>query len=560
MLKQNTFSLSLLWINIFFNVKQYFALSLSSGCLMALAWPTYGLAFLSFFGLIPMLFLVEKINGSSAKRKGLAVFLYSYIGFFTWNVITTWWIYNSTLFGAAFAIICNSSFYAIIFTVFRWSLTRLPRITSHLFLISFWIAFEKFHLNWDFSWPWLNLGNVFSESILWIQWYEYTGAFGGTLWVLLLNLIGLKWFRIYQKERNLKAAISGYLPNLLWIGIPIAISLVLYQSHTPSSKEVEVVVLQPNLDPYEEKYQLTNTKLLRMAEEISADYLTNNTAYLLTPEGFLDEGSGLNLSNYQREPFYQTLINFNEKHPNLSLLTGAQSYRLYPPSKEAPSPTANAIRSGGWYDIYNSVFQFEKNQSDQLYHKSKLVVGVEYMPYKAFLAPLMGEFLLDFGGTIATRGTQAYRTVFTNSGGIKTAPVVCYESIYGAYTTEYVRSGAQFLSIVTNDAWWGNTQGHQQLLSYARLRAIENRRDIARSANTGISAFINAKGEITQQLAYEEQGALKGMVDLNDNLTFYTIYGDYLARWAGFLFVLLLCIALSGRLKDKATFNLHSPA
>ena len=200
------------------------------------------------------------------------------------------------------------------------------------------------------------------------------------------------------------------------------------------------------------------------------------------------------------------------------------------------------------------MFQFENEQADQLYHKSKLVVGVEYMPYKAVLTPLTGEFLLDFGGTIATRGVQKYRTIFENSNGIKTAPVVCYESIYGAYTTEYVRNGAQFLSIVTNDAWWGNTQGHQQLLSYARIRAIENRRAVARSANTGISAFINARGEITQQLAYGKQGALKATVALNDRLTFYTIYGDYLARWASFLFVLLFCISLSGRLKDKRSF------
>ena len=554
-MKQNTFSLTL------FNtkkksvkVKRFLVLSLSSGLLLGLAWPTYGLAFFSFFGLIPMLFLVEEINISATKRKSLAVFLYSYLGFFLWNIITTWWIYNSTLFGAAFAIVCNSSFYAIIFTLYRWSLTRLPRVTSHLFLISFWMAFEKFHLNWEFSWPWLNLGNVFSESILWIQWYEYTGAFGGTLWVLLLNLIGLKWFRFYQQKKDLKTAIKGYLPNLIWIGIPIAISLLLYQTDQPSSKEVEVIVLQPNLDPYEEKYLLSNEQLLSMTEEITQDYLSSSTDYLLTPEGFLDEGTGFNLSNYKSSPFYSSLKKFNAKHPKLSLVTGAQSYRMYPPSKELPSPTANALRSGGWYDVYNSVFQFQDKKADQLYHKSKLVVGVEYMPYKAVLAPLMGEFLLDFGGTIATRGVQEYRTVFQNSEGVKTAPIVCYESIYGAYTTEYVRKGAQFLSIVTNDAWWGNTQGHQQLLSYARLRAIENRRAIARSANTGISAFINAKGEITHQLAYAEQGALKAKVKLNDHLTFYTIYGDYLARWASFLFVLLLCISISGRLKDKASF------
>ena len=100
----------------------------------------------------------------------------------------------------------------------------------------------------------------------------------------------------------------------------------------------------------------------------------------------------------------------------------------------------------------------------------------------------------------------------------------------------------------------GNTQGHQQLLSYARLRAIENRRAIARSANTGISAFINAKGQVEQTLAYGKEGSLTANVKLHDQLTFYSVYGDYLARWSIFLFGLLFCIALSGRLKEKAAF------
>ena len=216
--------------------------------------------------------------------------------------------------------------------------------------------------------------------------------------------------------------------------------------------------------------------------------------------------------------------------------------------------TANQLKNNAWYDVYNSVFHFQNNLTDNYYHKSKLVVGVEYMPYKKYLEPVIGEFLLDFGGTIATRGIQKNRTVFVNKKGIKTAPIVCYESIYGAFVTEYVRNGAQFLSILTNDAWWGKTQGHQQLFSYARLRAIENRRAIARSANTGISGFINTKGEILQSLAYEEQGALTGVVPLNSQLTFYSIYGDYLARWAIFLFGLFFFIALSGRLKEKAVF------
>lgn len=531
-------------------MKRYLYLSLSSGILLALAWPTYGQAILAFFGLIPLLALTEEINSSNQNKKGLRVFGYSYLGFLLWNLITTWWIVNSTLFGASFAILCNSSFFALLFVIYRWVLTRVPKITAQLFFICLWMSFEKFHLNWDFSWPWLNLGNVFSNHIYWIQWYEYTGAFGGTLWVLLLNFIGLKWFQNFQKTKNVQQSVRGYLPALLWIALPIALSIYRYSVLQPATQKAKVVVIQPNIDPYDEKYNYTNTQLLSLAQDIGHNYLDDKVDYLLSPEGYFDEGSGINLAQYKTEAFYRSMQRFMDKYPHLNWISGIQSYRLYPPSKKPPSPTANQLQKKGWYDVYNTAIQINSSSTDQIYHKSKLVVGVEYMPYKTFLAPLIGEFLLDFGGTIATRGIQQNRTVFHSPKGIKTAPIICYESIYGSFVTAYVRNGANFMSIITNDAWWGNTQGHKQLLSYARLRAIENRRSIARSANTGISAFINAKGEIEQQLDYEEQGALVGEVELRDEITFYSRYGDYLARWSIFLFVLILLVAISGRLKS----------
>ena len=86
-------------------------------------------------------------------------------------------------------------------------------------------------------------------------------------------------------------------------------------------------------------------------------------------------------------------------------------------------------------------------------------------------------------------------------------------------------------------------------MSYARLRAIENRRDIVRSANTGISAIINAKGEITDKLPYDSRGVLKGKFAPQDRITFYAKYGDYIARWSGFISVLFFLIGVSGRLK-----------
>src|SRR5574343_444659 len=73
---------------------------------------------------------------------------------------------------------------------------------------------------------------------------------------------------------------------------------------------------------------------------------------------------------------------------------------------------------------------------------------------------------------------------------LKLAPAVCYESVYGDFMAKYIRSGAEVICIITNDGWWGNTPGHRQHLAYAKLRAIETRKQIIRSANTGISCFV----------------------------------------------------------------------
>ena len=161
--------------------------------------------------------------------------------------------------------------------------------------------------------------------------------------------------------------------------------------------------------------------------------------------------------------------------------------------------------------------------------------------------------MLDLGGTVSSRATQKNRAVFTHSTeGSKIAPIICYESIYGEFVTEYARNGAQFFSILTNDAWWGDTQGHKQLLSYARLRAIENRRAIARSANTGISAFIDVQGRIDNSLGYNRQGALKGSVGLNSELTFYSKHGDYIAHFSKYSFVVLILLSLGSVFRKKS--------
>src|SRR5690606_37527166 len=120
-------------------------------------------------------------------------------------------------------------------------------------------------------------------------------------------------------------------------------------------------------------------------------------------------------------------------------------------------------------------------------------------------------------------------SVFYGQSGIGAAPVICYESIWGDYVSKYVKEGAQFIAVITNDGWWGNTSGKDQHLDYAKLRAIETRRWVVRSANTGISACMNQRGDIVQQTKWWEPTALKQETSLNGEITFYTNKGGYLA-------------------------------
>ena len=246
---------------------------------------------------------------------------------------------------------------------------------------------------------------------------------------------------------------------------------------------------------------------------------------------------------------HKSIQSLLKNYPNLELITGIQFYNTYF-QKEAPSYTANLVRDNLWIEFYNSALSEKLEKKPSVYHKSKLVVGVENMPFKSILKPLLGNVLIDLGGTVSSRVVQNDRLVFSHhSKSEKAAPIICYESIFGEFVTDYVKKGASFFAIISNDAWWGETPGHRQLLSYTRLRAIENRRDIVRSANTGISAIINSKGEIIKKTDYNVKTILKGNFASNSEITFYSKYGDYIARLAILMTLILSLLSISGRLK-----------
>jgi apolipoprotein N-acyltransferase len=191
------------------------------------------------------------------------------------------------------------------------------------------------------------------------------------------------------------------------------------------------------------------------------------------------------------------------------------------------------------WEAYNAAIALQDGiDSIPVYFKSKLVPGPEILPYRRFLFFL--QPLVDYlDGTVEGLGTQTDRVVFAGKRG-SVAPVICYESIFGDFHTGYIRRGGEATFIMTNDGWWDQTAGHRQHLHYASLRAIETRRSIARSANTGISCFINQRGDILQPTPYGAPAAIRDTVLLNDDITFYAKWGDLTARLALFTTLLLL--------------------
>jgi apolipoprotein N-acyltransferase len=176
----------------------------------------------------------------------------------------------------------------------------------------------------------------------------------------------------------------------------------------------------------------------------------------------------------------------------------------------------------------------------EIFHKSKLVVAVEHTPYPAIFCRIDDMLGGVMGRCVGQDEISLLHVRSIDGTEIPIGSAVCYESVYGEYYTEYVRKGARAMAIITNDAWWGNTPGYRQHLSYASLRAIETRRAIARCANTGISAIILPSGKITQPTPWWEPAVIEGHIPLRDDITFFVSHGDITGRICTFIFLLLL--------------------
>ena len=527
--------------------KYLFLFSILTGLLLTAGWPAHGFPLLLLFAFCPLLIVEQQLYINRASKSSFSFFGYSYLAMLIWNILTTWWVCNSTFVGGLMAIVCNTFFMAGILLLFHITKRRIGPLTGYTSLPIFWLAFEYIHLNWHMSWPWLTLGFGFSNYVSLLQWYTVTGPLGGTLWILLCNMaifsiLNRKWL---SKDKPLSGKL--YSTAGVLVLFPILVSLVLYWTDNPpdTQKAVKVVVVQPNIDPYNEKFSGNFMEQLNKMLVLGDTKVDSTTAYLIFPETALTDPD-LWENNLRDNPSIRLIRDYLHKHPNLRLITGAGTARSYANGDTITETARKFTDADSYYDDYNTALQLDSSKKIQIYHKSKLVPGVEFTP------SLLSKLAVHLGGTSGTLGTQKEPSVFYSPYSNTTiAPAICYESIYGAYIGEYIQKGAQLIFIITNDGWWEDTPGYRQHLCYGAMLAAEMRKEVVQCANTGISAIINKKGTILEKTNWWEPAVIKASLYPSNEHTFYAIHGDYLGFYATILSILLLAFLLFIRIKGS---------
>lgn len=525
---------------------RYLAAVSLSGILLSIAWLGFSGLFL-LIAFVPLLWIEEDLLQKRRYNLPVVFWAYSFITFLIWNALTTWWIWHASKAGAIFAILLNALLMSMVWWLMHVANRKRGSGFGHMMLIFGWLSFEYLHYHWELAWPWLNLGNGLANDVALIQWYEYTGVMGGSAWILIINL--LIWNFI--KKVWIGKMPVHFLQKLLVTGmiiVPMLLSVSMYFRYEEKAQPVNMVVVQPNIDPYRDKfidmpYREQYKRILALSDSLGAD----DVDFFLGPETALHE---VWLNNWKYSLPIRTFQKFLEQHyPGAAFVIGGMSYYEYLHGDEMTATVRTNRDSTFYFDAFNSAYLIKSRGPEGIYHKAKLVAGVEQLPFRKYLR-FMDKLVVDLGGTTGSLATLHTPEVFEHNG-VKVGVPICYESVFGAYVGGFVNKGAEILMVITNDGWWRNTPGYRQHLAYSRILAIEYRRSIARSGNTGISAFINQRGDIVQQTSWWTASAIKGSINRNDQLTFYARQGDYPGSMSVFMFALMSLALLVSKFRRE---------
>ena len=535
------------------------ALSVTGGILSGLAWTTWCSGLILLIAFVPFFLIENYLYENPGRFSSNAFFLFILPGLVIFSIITLGWMRVASITGAI-CVIMGLSF-LMSFAMWLGHLVRLKagNIAGFVSLPALWLSYEYISLNINIISPWINLGNGLAKDILFVQWYEVTGTSGGTLWILISNLFITRWLVNFLRGKRNRIFL------VIWVAIiiiPSLISITRYYTIN-QNKEAgnEVVIIQPDTDPFTEKFTVPFEDQLKKVISLAVTKATDKTAWIITPETTVDDP--VNLDDPVDDKYIKLIKKLAVKYPGAAIVSGLVTYRSYPHSTTAPSRSARRTDASGLYtDHYNSAIKIDTGKSIEVYHKSKLVPGIE-MQFSSGPGRFISKILPYLGGTKWGYGIQKERSCFTHQSLLyKVAPIICYESVFGKYVTDYVKNGAGILFIITNDGWWKGTNGYKQHLSYASLRAIETRRPVARAANTGVSCIIDIRGNRTAETEWWTQSVLKGEIIPETRITLYVKYGDYImiiSFITSILIIVIVFVAIPFRKKTSQITKTMQP-
>lgn len=542
----------------------YWLLTLFSAALLIFSFPGANLSFLAWFGLVPFFFLIQEVR----TQKQLLLFsfltgLFFYLGLLYWLLFVPPWSWEGWLVSASvvlgYVFLC--SVLGIFFYFVAWPCWFLKQKKGFSFIWTmpvFWAAIEyiKTHLFTGFPWGFIGVSQY--KVLPLIQIAEWTGVYG----VSFLVVMGNAW--IFE----VLSAVQGKRKQLkfLEVSVPIVLLVVVLsygfqffyipQKYNPL-KEIGMIS-DTNETPLQVKKEFdpeTSIKISLIQGNIPQDikWSEAHVAYIhseykrLTEEAIEAERPDLVIWPETAMPSY---LRFD--HQGLTLLSGLIKKSKIPflvGASDARQMTKNVTPNAAptkapIVEYYNTAFLIEPGKGfTQQYNKIHLVPFGEYMPwwisYLDSLSPLEDEY-------VQGKEYKVFDFKFPFSA------VICYEDIFPDLVRRFVKNGATWLVNITNDGWFKNSSAPMQHNIHAVFRSVENRVWMVRCTNTGVSCFINPKGEIVSQIQDESgkniwlPGWLTDTIDPKKEKTFYTQYGDVFS-WLlfgviGYLFL---------RLKEK---------
>jgi apolipoprotein N-acyltransferase len=535
--------------NSFFGSK--LTLGIVSGALLGFSFPPFHFGWLAFVAFIPFLFAID------TARNYKEILKLSYFTFLIFNIIVIYWVGGWSketdpfmMIGGAALVAGHPLFFAIPILFYRFIRKRLGRAALLLFPFLY-LSFEHIHSITQVAFPWLTVGYSQCYNLPGIQFASLTGLFGISLQILIVNSLLAYALILWvdgprENSRGLIISVSG---ALLFVIIPelYGLSVLVKAGHTHFEKDLRVTIIQPNIDPYA-KWRGSPSQILRTYEKETYRALDHKADLVVWPETAIPFYLLLPPFNFYREEL-QTFIDTT----GISLMSGLPLARYYSDSNNAKPSSHYDEFMHQYYDAYNGAVLFlPHSDSYQTYGKIILVPFAERLPYADAIPFLIKPLKWGVGISNWARGTDT--TVFKLANGTRFSTVICYESVFPGYVREFTKKGADFLVIITNDGWYGNTSGPYQHAAYAIMRAVENRRSVVRSANTGISEFIDPYGRyIGEPTKYGEIATLTEDIPLVDSVTFYAEHGNWIAHLAEIISAASILIGLFLKLRHQET-------